>query len=497
MGVVCISYAIIMLGNFITRRACISILGMKMSGIEDSFSNIVNVLTMIELGLSAGITYKLYKPIAEKNWDKVSSILNFLKRSYITISAIVLAMGLATSLFVGKIENLKKENFSGAWLSGIFVLYIFDILASYLFCHKRAMFIADQRFYVNKIVYTLCQILMFGAQVTALYAFRSLELFLICKIFFRAIESLVISWLFHRKYNYINLKTKETIPADEKRELFTNIKALLFHKISGVCLDPAVRFMVLSCVDLGTNAIYGNYMKIALALTSVTNEIFSSLTASFGNLLATSGKDRAYKNFKSLYLLNFFIYSFFTTAFFNIITPFMNVWIPEQNAVFGMHTTLALSIYIFIYGMKQSATMAKMSRGIYDPDKYLAVVGILISFFSSYLLVKPFGITGVLIGYMIGSLSVPYWCQPYLVYSRIFQRSVKSYHIKFLLYASLTAVYMCVCYLICRRFTFDNNFLQILFNAFVCFIIPGLFNLIFFFKTEEFNGLKNAIFKKK
>ena len=75
----CLSYGIIMVGSFATRALFTSILGLEMVGIEGTCMQAVNVLGVVELGVGIGIVYKLYKPIAQKNWEQVAIILKFLR----------------------------------------------------------------------------------------------------------------------------------------------------------------------------------------------------------------------------------------------------------------------------------------------------------------------------------------------------------------------------------------------------------------------------------
>ena len=84
-----LSYLIILVGSFVTRKIFANILGLKMVGIEGMFLNVVSALSIVELGLGLGIVYKLYKPIAQKDWEQVSVILCFLRRAYCIISLII------------------------------------------------------------------------------------------------------------------------------------------------------------------------------------------------------------------------------------------------------------------------------------------------------------------------------------------------------------------------------------------------------------------------
>ena len=161
----CISYGIIFVGSFVTRRIFASILGLEVVGIDGAFSNVVSALAIVEMGLGVGIVYKLYKPIAEKDWEQVSSILCFLRKCYMFISIALISLGVITSYFV---VLPIKEDFSKIWLIKIFILYVLDVVASYLYSHKRSMFIADQKNYVNNLIHILVQVLMFISQIAVL-----------------------------------------------------------------------------------------------------------------------------------------------------------------------------------------------------------------------------------------------------------------------------------------------------------------------------------------
>ena len=67
-------------------------------------------------------------------------------------------------------------------------------------------------------------------------------------------------------------------------------------------------------------------MLIINGLNNITNQVFNGIVASFGNLMSTSTREKAYENFKVLYFFNYLIYSFFSISFFVICVPFMKLW---------------------------------------------------------------------------------------------------------------------------------------------------------------------------
>ncbi len=503
----CISYGILFVGSFVTRKIFATALGLEYVGIDGAFTSVISALAIVEMGLGVGIVYKLYKPIACKDWTQVSSILCFLRKSYVIISVTVLSLGVMIAYFV--VQPIK-EDFSKIWLIKIFILYVLDVVASYLFSHKRSMFIADQKNYVNNLIHIFAQVLMFISQIAVLKIFCSFEAYLICRIACRLVENIWISYRFDKNYSFINLKNKSDLPEIEKKDLFRNIKAMLLHKISAFGATGLSSLIIVYGVGLKETGVYNNYMLIVTAIMTITNEIFNSIVASFGNLLNTSSaKEKVYNNFNALYFLNFLIYSFGISAFVCVITPFIELWTGIGSA-FDITTVLFIAAYLYIYGIRQSLTMAKVSAGIYDPDKYISLVGSLITLVCSYLLVNPMGVSGVMLGNIIGIFLIPYIVQPYLVYTMVFHKSSKSYHYRFAFYTVLTTLYLGISYFICNNLNFIQRFKEniaeflimfhigpqsasliacIAVNFIICLIIPNTLNIAIFARTKEFKKL--------
>ena len=227
-------------------------------------------------------------------------------------------------------------------------------------------------------------------------------------------------------------------------------------------------------------------MLVSNALISVSNEFFNGIIASFGNLLNTESKEKIYDNFKILYFINFIIYSFFTVSFFNLITPFVTLWIGPDS-IFPMFTVIWLSTYLYMFGIRQSVLMVKISAGIYNPDKYFALLEAVVTFGLSFMLVQKLGVIGVMVGNIISMMLIPNITQPYLVYNIVFKNNkLINYYLKYFLYASLTILYTYITYIICCNINTENNLFKLICNFIICLIIPNFMNFIIFYKTEEF-----------
>ena len=64
------SQIIVLILQFWTRSIFVQHLGVEMLGISSTLSSILNTLSLTELGFQSAVIYSLYRPLAEKNYNK-------------------------------------------------------------------------------------------------------------------------------------------------------------------------------------------------------------------------------------------------------------------------------------------------------------------------------------------------------------------------------------------------------------------------------------------
>lgn len=486
------SYALLFFGPFFVTPA-LAILGENIVGIQKTFADIVSLLNVVELGISFGIIYKLYKPIAEENFKKVAILLNFYKDAFKIVSCIIFILGLITAFFIPVIVPAAYISgiISDLWLSSVFMLYVFDTIAAYLFGHKRAMLIADQKNYVVNICRTICQLLMFILQIAVIYIFKSFSLYVIVKLSFTILESLIIHFQYKKKYLYIDLKTKDKLLKWEKTDLFKNLGALFYHKVGYQSLTSFSTVIMTNKLGEAVTGMYYPYAVITSGLMRVTDQIFSSVLSSFGNLLAIATKIEVFNVYKKIYFLNHLIFSFFSVSLFCLLAPFISLWMGSSY-VFPLSTILLITLNLYVLGMRQSITMVKNSAGLYRPDRYFALLESLINIVLAFYLVQRLGLNGILWANLISSILIPFWTQPYIVYSNVFNRPVISYYKKYAIYFLITIVSGFITFCCCSLFDF-SGFFKITVNAIICMIVPNAINIIIFYSTDEFKYLLRIV----
>ena len=89
-----INQVLTLIFRFITRTVLIKYLGEEFLGINGLFSNILNVLSLADLGIGGALIYGLYKPIAENDYVRENIMIKFLRKVYHIIGIVIIISGL-------------------------------------------------------------------------------------------------------------------------------------------------------------------------------------------------------------------------------------------------------------------------------------------------------------------------------------------------------------------------------------------------------------------
>ena len=63
-------------------------------GINGLFSNILSMLSLVELGIGSAMGYALYQPLAKDDKEKITSLMALYKKSYNIIGIVVALLGI-------------------------------------------------------------------------------------------------------------------------------------------------------------------------------------------------------------------------------------------------------------------------------------------------------------------------------------------------------------------------------------------------------------------
>lgn len=475
--------------GLISQKVFISSLGTEYLGINGLFTNIISMLGIVELGLGSAIIYNLYKPVADNNKKKIKSLMHFYKISYRIIAVVVTIIGLLIIPFLGLI--VKDVNISENLII-IYLLFLTDIVCSYLLTYKRSILYAYQKSYIINIVhigYLLCMNLF---QILILIYTKNYYLYLIIKIIARIIENIVITKIANKSYPI--LLEKDVIPLDKKtkKDIFTKIKALLLHKIGGFVVLGSDNIIISAFLGVNTVGLYSNYSMIINVLVNLSNQAFSAITASVGNLLVTSNNKKTYSVYKNIFFANTWLAGFIAIGLLVCMDSFVNIWLGERYLL-STSVLLVLCINLYLQITRYTNNSFKEAAGIYYEDRFVPIIESVVNIVMSIVLLHYFGLAGVFMGTICSNLVLHLYSYPKFVYTRLFKKNYSDYYHNFFKNFIIVTLIGGITFCISRIIVFNNLFLNLFWNIFVCLLIPNVLFFAYYRKSSELSYYANLL----
>lgn len=424
---------------FIYRTIFLSYLSKEYLGIEGLFTNILQLFSLAELGIGMTILYRMYKPFAEKDVNAISAHVHFYKNVYHGIALLTATIGACLYPFIDNIVN--AEDVPGdVNLRLVYVLFVLQSVASYLFVYKQSIIQANQRAYLVSGFTTGLTVVNVVIKVVVLMLTRKYEIVLMASI----ITTILINWGFSlwitHEYKEI-FQNPAKLTKEQKTDIIKDTTGLMCHKVGFIVLTSTDNIILTKMVSLAATGIYTNYATITAAVQMLLTKMLNSFTPTIGNFMVNYEKDAVEDLYKKLLFVNFWFTSFCTVCLYVLLNPFIEIWLDNTFLLSGF-TVAVLCLQFYI---KSSQTMNEAfinAAGLFTRDRVRPLIEASINLVTSIVLAKQIGIAGVFIGTCVSSLLTCYWRQPYLLYKHVFKNSPRHFVINQIVWVTLTCV-MC------------------------------------------------------
>ena len=486
--------------GFVTQSIFINALGKSYLGINGLFNNIIAMLSVADLGLGTAIIFNLYKPIAEKNIEKIKSLMMFYKKCYRVIAIVVLILGVCVIPFL---KYMVKDVAIPESILLIYMMFLIDTVISYLLSYKRSLLYANQENYYVNIVHIGYLIIGNFLMALILIFFKNYYLYLIIKIIIRFLENLAISIIANKKYVFLKEKDAEKIDKTTYKDIIKRVKAMINHKVGAFVVMGTDNILIATILRDGINyvGLYSNYSMVITAVTNLLGQVISSITASIGNLIATSDKEKNYSIFKNVLYINFLLAIFGTIGILLIMKDFIVIWIGEEFLL-PQIVLIVLCANFFLRAMRNTYDTFKAAAGICYEDRFVPIMEAVINIVVSIILGNIFGIVGIFLGTVLSNLLLFLYSYPKFVYKFIFQKNKLCYYKDLCKYLVIGALVIILSYILGGIFTYKitNSIVKIIIELLITIIVPNLIIFIITHKTEEYyffvNIIKSLIAKK-
>lgn len=476
---------------FITRTVFINFLGAEYLGVEGLFSNILSMLSLANLGMESAIIFSLYKPLEEKNESEIKGYMNIYKVVYRIVGIFILITGL---MLIPYLPNIIKDGLDiHENLIVIYMMFLLNSSISYLYIYKKSLLIANQQQYIISKIHTYFILISNILQIIMIITFRAYIPALLLQLVCRVLENIIISKEAEKKFLFLKDKNiKGNLTIKNKKKLWKNIYSMLLYKISGTVINSTDNIVISSFIGVAYVGIYSNYLLLISTIRTFISYIFSSLTASIGNLMVSKDENKKEFMFNQILFSSFWIYGFCAIAINTLVNDFINIWIGS-GYLLDNFTVFIIVINFYTTGMQSAATMYRDTTGLFSVGKYRPIIAAIINLGVSIILAPKLKIAGVIIGTIISRLCVYFWFDPYIVYKNIFNKSSREYFFTYIKYTVIIFLLGISTEILSNMINIYNVYINFIIKALMCFVFPNIILIFIYSKNKHYIYIVNLL----
>lgn len=485
-----VGQVISLLFSLIARMVFTHYMSQEYLGLSGLFTNILSVLSFVELGIGPAITFSLYKPLAENNIEQIKSLMHLFKKAYQIIGAFILVAGV---LFTPFYPFFIKDISSVTSLDLIYLLYVVNTGVSYFFSYKITLIIADQNQYVRNFGHYSVFVLTNVVQIIVLIRTQDYILFLVSQVVFTFLENVFLSSVANRMYPYLKEQNVKKLKKTELEPIVRNIKAMVFHKVGSIVVSSTDNLLISKFLGLAVSGLYANYALILNALTTILAKVYDAVLASVGNLNASENVTGLQAVYNRLYFLSFWLYGFCSICLFCLVQPFVEVTFGKQYLLDSL-TVIALVVSFYTAGMRHAPNVVRSAAGLYYRDWPKPIFESVVNLVASVVFLKMWGTAGIFFGTIASTVLVCAWLEAYIVYRYALFLPFRSFFCNYIKYALSVFWAGILTWGVCQMIPV-TGLVGLIVKMFVCAVLPNIIFLILYCNDANFSFFAQLFYK--
>lgn len=469
--------------GFVYRSMFLQLLSASYLGVSGLFTNILQVLSLTDLGISTAITYRFYDPIDKNDYYKVGQLLLFFKKVYRIIASVIFALGMCLYPFLEFFIKDTGELPSDVNIRLVYILFLSQTLSTYLFSYRQTILSADQKQYLASFYNTVLTFVRYALQLCVLFVSKNYTLTLALSIFATIIGNIILSLWVTARYKPV-FTVRESLSREEQKQIIQDAKATMMHKIGGTVLNATDSIVLSKYIGLIITGIYSNYSLLINSIMGILNQLLSSFTGSIGSANVALSQDKAYIVYRRLLFANFWVGSMVTTCLFVLINPFILLWVGESMQL-SMSVVTVLCVQFYLQVCRKVSTSYTDACGLFVKDRIRPLIEAGLNLGISIFLVIKAGIIGVFLGTIISCLLTVFWREPYILFKYEFKKPIWDY---WKLYAKFAIITIGVSFLL-NRFqnwvAMESSVINWIVLGFTCLVFYNIIAAVSFWRNKE------------
>ena len=377
--------------GFILPRGILNYYGSYVNGLVNSAAQFLQMIAFLELGVGAVLQSALYKPLADRDFSRISAVIASGNSFFRKLAGILLLyVGVLIIGFPVLVDNTLGFAYSATLILSMSISYF----AQYYFGIVDGLLLkADQKGYIINIIDTvtlilntiLCYCLLYWGFSIQVVKFTTAGIFLLRPILVRCY--IRKNYRIDRRYQY----TED--PLEQKWN------GVCQH-VAAIVLDSTDMVILSLFSDMYAVSVYSVYLLVVSGVQNLVLRFFSGINALFGELWARQERETLDRYFGftewAIHAMALFVWC----CTYKLIVPFVVIYTEYMTntdydvPVFAALICLAYALYtlrIPFHSMIQASGHYKNTQNIY-------ITGAALNMILSVLAVHSWGLVGVTVG---------------------------------------------------------------------------------------------------
>lgn len=476
---------IITILQFVVRSYFVNYLGVELLGISSTFTSVLNMISLAELGLQNSIIYHMYEPLANNDTKKINEFINILRYFYNFIGILFIAIGVALIPFLPILLKGVKVDLI---VIVVFLLQVLNSATTYFWGYRRSLLFADKLEYISKIIDTIFNIIFSVLKIVAIVAYESFILYVALSTVQTFLSNIVIYIICSKRYKFLS-RIKITI--DDIRPLWNDMKNVFVSKIAGYIYGSTDNVIVSAIIGTALVGMMNNYTTIVGGLNGVVFAFFAPITPIIGNLIAEEKDKKHLADVLVRYTYIRFILAMISLVpLIVLVQTFITMWLGNRYLL-PISVVILYAIDRYISYVHGALCDFIAGYGLFQAEKIVNIICAILNVTISIGLAYRVGIVGVLLGTAITQMI--YWVgRSVILYVNCFQGlndEYKYYWGKNLIYVVTFIITTSIAALLYEYLPITSLIARFIVGGVICELMVGVFIYVFFGRTIEHREL--------
>lgn len=433
--------------TFVSRTVFIHTFGKEFLGMNSLFGDIMSWLSMADLGFGVALAYSFYRPLADNDTKKITALMSFYKTIYNAIAGAVAVIGLCMLPFL---DVIIKPETPIANMHLYYILSLFGMVSSYLFVYRTVIITADQKEYVVVKMNMAISAVKVLLQIAVLIVFADYTVYLVIGILSGIIGNVYQSMIAKKMYPYICGKGE--LSREEKKNILSNIKSVFIYKISSTLLNATDNTIISTMAGIAAVGCYSNYLTIANKMSGIFIMVFTSLTASIGNIIVKEKSEKRYEIFECEQFAGFVLSSIVVPCFVSLINNIIYLWLGKEY-MFDSYIGIIIGLNMYMSFVYQPLWSYREATAMYQKTKWTMFICAVMNIALSIIFGKYLGVAGIISATFLSKLCTYGWYEPILLFRIYFDKSAKRHFCDMFLNFVFTAVLTAAMFIMSEKWT--------------------------------------------